>query len=163
MIKEVDYTISSSTMALEPIDKGGFLTKVYDESGIILSTNSPLELLINACDIRDSNYHWRINIVKKTLSFYKKTPLVICPIESIYAFPTTSPQEYHCQWIFPEHIDVYAMKMGRPVIIFDNELEMDLNCQMRILIEQLDRAKKCITHFRSLLQKSFIHILYRKN
>ena len=33
------------------------------------------------------------------------------------------------------------MKMGRPVIIFDNELEMDLNCQMRILIEQIDRAK----------------------
>ncbi|MGE8204674.1 competence protein ComK [Heyndrickxia sp. NPDC080065] len=150
-MKEVkNYIISHTTMALEEAIHPYFNVKIYDVNGIFYSKQTIKQILNHACELRCTDYQGRINAVRKAFPYSKKTPLVICPIDMLYAIPTKSPKDYHCKWIFPDHIQDYIKESGQIHILFNNGLSIELNCSIKSFIKQLERSRNSLLHFSNL-------------
>ncbi|MGE6257014.1 competence protein ComK [Heyndrickxia sporothermodurans] len=147
MNKVDNYVVSKQSMGIEAMDHSEFNVKIFDVRGIFYSKQTLMQLLEEACERKCTDYRGRINAVRKAFDYDRKTPLVICPIEMLYAIPTISPKDYHCKWIFPDHIETYIKKSKRDYILFRNGLQMELNCSRKSLKRQVERGRNSLVHF----------------
>jgi competence protein ComK len=148
-----DYQISLTTMGIEAVYHPEYNSRIYDVNGMYYTGRTNQELLDQACELRCTDYNGRINAVRKAFSYDKKTPLVICPIEMIYAIPTKSPKDYDCKWIFPDHIEKLLRKAKHPQILFKNGLTMEINCSYNTFKKQQERARNSLIHFFILVRE----------
>jgi competence protein ComK len=136
-----NYQVTAKTMALLPIRHLTYQSIIYDWEGIFYSSKSVKQLLNEACLERGSSYKGRLEAARKLMKQYKKTPLIICPFEKIYAFPTKSPDAEHCMWIFPQHIENYNVNKQKEVELeFKNACSLVINCSEYIYKNQKGKA-----------------------
>ncbi len=133
--------ITLSTMALVPAYDGKNQTIIFDQSGNQVSyPHSKLKILDDACLVRASSYDGRIKAVRKALHYFNKTPLMICPQDSIYALPTISPQDYNCIWLFHHHIQEFFKEENKTYVSFKNGDRLLVNNSIYSLHKQWERT-----------------------
>ncbi|RFU71066.1 hypothetical protein D0469_03775 [Peribacillus saganii] len=132
------YKVSRSTMGLAPALHPQFQTIIYDVKGIYL-THKPIRMLLNeACLNGGAGYSGRLESARWLLKHYKKTPLLICPLQRIYAFPTLSPKSHDCMWIFPRHLENFDDETL--TVTFRNGATLVVNCSPHVFHKQKGRA-----------------------
>ncbi|WP_203363343.1 competence protein ComK [Bacillus sp. REN10] len=149
MVFVESYIPSISTMLLVEHHPDRFHTMIYDEKGTYHTKETAKQLLNKACLHRLFTYEGRLQATRKQLNYQKKTPLLICHEELIYTFPTTSPEQYGCCWIFPRHVQAHASVKGKMVVYFKNGIKLSLNCSPHVYFKQLDRVRNCIAYMLS--------------
>ncbi|MGM0843578.1 MAG: competence protein ComK [Bacillota bacterium] len=140
--------ITKSTIALLPAFHDFYQTELVLESGErILSPKSVKKLLDEACLVRGSSYDGRIKSVRSQLNYNRKTPLMICQHDDIYAFPIMSPSHFTCIWLFTHHIHNFTHENGKTSVIFKNEFELEVPCSIAILMRQREKTLTAMYHF----------------
>lgn len=100
-----NYIITPKTQAILPANQIEYDTIVI-EQGRELFINRPATTLIeDSCLYYGSTYDGRRQSVIERTNFKRKTPIPISIHSSIYAFPTHSPADKNCTWIFSNHIE----------------------------------------------------------
>ncbi|WP_180954183.1 competence protein ComK [Bacillus sp. M6-12] len=132
------YKVSRSTMALEPAQHPLYQTKISDLKGTYYTRKSIRMLLNEACLNGGAGYSGRLESARWLLKHYKKTPLLICPLQRIYAFPTHSPKSHECMWIFPRHLQ--SFDDATHTATFKNGTKLIVNCSPHVFHKQKGRA-----------------------
>lgn len=166
MIMKVDhYSVTEQTMALVPNLDGEYIVKVFerDRTEPIYVKQTALKLIDQACKEQLSDIRSRRNAVRDQLNFAKKQPIAIDILRRIYAFPTESPYNPTCHWLFLSHIKEIkplrtAEKNGKrkTKIIFKDLQELVIDTSTYILSKQYDRTLKCKEHFEELLLSGYV-------
>jgi competence protein ComK len=87
---------------------------------------SAKEIIENSCLYYGSSYEGRKDAVKYRTDFRRKLPIPISISRNIYAFPTHSPDDYKCAWIFHRFIKCIipdnspSNREPKTTIMFDN-------------------------------------------
>lgn len=90
------YDITQKTMALLPERHIDYCTRVVEADHTYYINTPILSLIEQACLEGYSTYEGRRD--------HRKIPIPIIPSQNIFAFPTLSPQQFDCCWLFPNHI-----------------------------------------------------------
>lgn len=123
-------------------------TIIYDQKGTYYSKKKEVDLLNEACILKDgADYSGKVKAIRTVLEYTKKTPLIISLQESIYTFPTKSPDHFDCRWVFPQHIYKYDDKNGKNRVIFNNGEQFDINCSPYTFRKQWYRSSHCIIYY----------------
>lgn len=146
-----NYMICTETAALKEIYHMEYRTIIYDLRGIYYSKKSPIQLLDEACMLKGgADYRGKLRAMRIILDYPKKTPLIISHQEFIYAFPTKSPDQFDCRWVFPRHIKDFIYENGKYYVVFKNGLKFEINCSPRTFKKQLERASHCMLYYLNL-------------
>ncbi|OCA88905.1 competence protein ComK [Pseudobacillus wudalianchiensis] len=149
MIILEDYNVSLNTMALTEKHHPDYNTIIYDRKGIYYSKKTVKKILEEACLQRFCTYDGRIKSMRKRTRYFKKTPLLICPDEDIYAFPTMSPAKHGCGWFFANLVRTFKMKKGQLIVTFVNGLQLPVDCSLKVFKQQLERTATCMNYYRN--------------
>jgi competence protein ComK len=98
------YVISPKTMALLSERHIDYCTKVVETNQTYYINTPILSLVEQACLEGYSTYEGRRAAVKHFTGYHQKIPIPIIPSQNIFAFPTISPLQFDCCWLFPNHI-----------------------------------------------------------
>lgn len=104
MTNDENYQIGLTTKALIPVNDPIHRTKVLDTGGEYMLSKTCKQLLEEACIRELSTFKGSIAAVRKIFPYKQLTPLVINRSQAIIAFPTSSPNDYGCAWIFASHV-----------------------------------------------------------
>lgn len=148
MIENNDYEISQSTMIIRPIHHEVYGAKILDQFGEHYTKARPLHLIKHACFNGGSTYEGRRQAIRKQLGYQQKVPIMIDPYQKIFAFPTTSPEQFDCIWLFPTHIQSTKMtKEGNVLITFHNHQQLSLPLSIHTIQKQINRTSRCMMRF----------------
>jgi competence protein ComK len=147
LIEVTNYLVTGNTIALTEIYHPEFNTKIYDVKGIYYSKQTAKRIVHKSCLMYGASYQGRIEAVRNAFPYDKRTPLMFCPILMIYAFPTKSPDDFACRWIFPAHIQTYILENNHLSVLFKNGMKLELNCSLKTYMKQKERTAHCLTHF----------------
>ncbi|MCA1065269.1 competence protein ComK [Rossellomorea sp. AcN35-11] len=154
----LEIPVTGRTVAIGPAYDGIHRTVMYHYSGDkTFSKKSAMEILDESCMMYRSTYDGRIKAVRHATKYLRKTPLMICPQEFIYAIPTIAPTDYDCIWLFCRHIESSSTSEGKTYIRFKNGRQLQINCSEKVITKQRERAAATMNHFAifpSLLSKS---------
>lgn len=101
------YTVSASTMILEPKIEGGSLTGtiIYEKDRSPFTVDmKPMEIMEHSCLYYFSSYEGRKISSRFLTSFSHKPPIVVDPISDIYFFSTHSDSNKSNYWIAMNHV-----------------------------------------------------------
>jgi competence protein ComK len=88
--------------------------------------------------------------IRPRASQKSKVPIPISPRENIYAFPTHSPDNFECIWVFYHHVKSIKKDPNIPkqtIITFKNTFQLTLNVSYRSIEKQMQRTSQCIVGF----------------
>lgn len=143
-----DYEISRTTEALVPAKELNFETKIYDRSGSFLSEKPQLEFVKEACLEGGSTYEGRRKAIVYHLKYEHQTPIVISTSNAIYAFPTESPENLECYWLFYQHIrSMTTASRNTSIVSFHSGLKLEVPVSLARLQKQMERMSRCISHY----------------
>jgi len=137
-----EFELTPSTIAILPIQYGSRLySKIISVEEEILSPYKPLDIIKKACKYYASSYKGRKEGTKALIGASHKAPIVIDPLQSIYFFPTASPNSPNCAWISHEHVNHYkATQDGQTEIIFRNKKTILFPVSLRTFEMQMFRT-----------------------
>ncbi|MGM0854958.1 MAG: competence protein ComK [Bacillota bacterium] len=154
-MKELKVLITRRTVAIGPAYDGIHQSVMYDYSGRkTFSEKSVMEILEDSCMVYRSTYDGRIKAVRHATKYLRKTPLMVCPQEFIYAIPTIAPTDYDCIWLFCQHIESTVTSEGKTYIQFTNGEQLEINCSEKVITKQRERAAATMNHFVSFPSRS---------
>ncbi|MGM0865230.1 MAG: competence protein ComK [Bacillota bacterium] len=154
-MKGLEVLVTRRTVAICPAYDGIHRSIIYDFSGRkTFSEKFVMEILDDSCLAYRSTYDGRIKAVRHATKYLRKTPLMICPQEFIYAIPTMAPTDYDCIWLFCQHIESTATSEGKTYIQFMNGEELEINCSEKVITKQRERAAATMNHFASFPSRS---------
>lgn len=112
----------------------------------------PLHLIKQACLEGGSSYEGRRAAVVYQTGIKHKIPIPISPLEQIYAFPTHSPKEFECTWIFPNHVRqiipyILPNQPNQTKIIFQNLTHIILPVSYYTIEKQIQRSSYTMIRF----------------
>lgn len=100
-----EYEINSCTMMISPAPYGSkTYSQIIEFQDDFLSPFKPIDIIKKSCQYFGSSFEGRIAGTKQLIGITHKVPITIDPTNSIYFFPTTSPQNSQCIWISHEHV-----------------------------------------------------------
>lgn len=118
------YMVNNRTMLIMPAEAVDYYAVVKEIDRIVFVKQTPFDIIKENLLIGGSDFNGRRRSITYKLGMQKKLPMPINPPRNIYAFPTHSPKQFHCHWIFTEHIDqIHPVRNNRKyksVIIFKN-------------------------------------------
>ncbi|QSS99792.1 competence protein ComK [Pontibacillus sp. ALD_SL1] len=133
--------VTPSTMVLAPHHHEWYQARILDRyAGEIYSKERPSKIIETSC------LHWMTSpegirrAMKFQLDYHKKAPLAIQPELNIFAFPTMSPEQFGCIWIFPWHVWKKGGDKHGSYIIFLNGDRMDFPVSYYVLNKQYQRT-----------------------
>lgn len=162
LIELKDYHVTNNTVALTEVYHPEFNTKIYDLTGIYYSKQTVKEILEKSCKLYGSSYRGRIDAIRNALPYWGRTPLMLSPERMLYAFPTKSPDDFTCRWIFPAHIHTHIMENNHLYVLFKNGMKVELNCSLSTYLRQKEKTAHCLTHF-SLSDPGHYYYNYKKD
>ncbi|WNF37378.1 competence protein ComK [Bacillaceae bacterium IKA-2] len=98
------YEVNKNTMPLLSVAHPDYDTIALEPNFKCYVRKPPLQLIKLACLEGGSTYEGRRAAVVYQTGVKHKVPIPVDQLEQIYAFPTHSPKEFECAWIFPNHI-----------------------------------------------------------
>ncbi|MCM3181913.1 competence protein ComK [Priestia megaterium] len=144
MTNNENYRISLTTKALVPVNDPIYRTKVLDEAGEYMISKTCKQLLEEACIRELSTFKGSIAAVRKMFPYKQLTPLVISRSQAIIAFPTSSPNDYSCAWIFSSHVHtshtLASVSSNPTVIYFKDDTFITVKLSYYSLEKKLARA-----------------------
>ncbi|WP_088809371.1 MULTISPECIES: competence protein ComK [Listeria] len=116
------YEVNPHTMIILPHSAGGPLfSRVIEIGSDSISKFTPFELIKTSCKFFGANYDGRREGTKHLIGITHKPPIIIDPISFTYTFPTASPTNPNCIWVFPQHIKEYhGTKDNQTLVQFSN-------------------------------------------
>ncbi|QOY35297.1 competence protein ComK [Anaerobacillus isosaccharinicus] len=148
------YHVSKNTLALLSVAHPDYSTVALEPNGEFYIRDTPLQILKKACLIGGSNYDGRKAAVMYLLGARQKLPIPINPYEHIYAFPTHSPIQFECSWIFYNHVrKISPYHSKQSIITFKNSHQLKLPVSYYTIEKQMQRTAQCIVHFSLLISE----------
>ncbi|WP_332695163.1 competence protein ComK [Halalkalibacter lacteus] len=145
-----DYEINRDTVALQPTTHTDYYTIVFERDQILHVKKTPLQLIKPACLEGGASYNGRREAVIYQTGTKSKVPIPISPRENIYAFPTHSPDNFECSWIFYHHVKSIKKDPKIPnqtIITFKNNNTLTLNLSFSSIEKQMQRTSQCIVGY----------------
>ncbi|WP_163538998.1 competence protein ComK [Gracilibacillus sp. YIM 98692] len=150
------YQITHQTLAILPAYEMEFQAKVIEFDQEILIQQTPLDIIKQNCKDGGSTYEGRKQAVYHHLNFKQKTPIPIHPIHYIYAFPTKSPTDHDCVWLFFYNIKKVtpaspeSNEHAQTMILFHSGQQLALTESPYTIQKQYDRTGMCTVVFGSM-------------
>jgi competence protein ComK len=150
-LKGLKEMVTRRTVAVVPAYDGVHQSVIHDFGGRkTFSRKSSKDILDESCMAYRSTYDGRIKAVRHAFDYLRKTPLMICPQQYIYAIPTMAPTDYDCMWLFCQHIESTSTSEGKTYIHFTNGEHLEINCSESVITKQRERAAVTMTHFSTI-------------
>ena len=154
-MKEVlsNYIINQQTLALIPFNEYPYQAIVYEGERKIYVKQKPLDIIKTTCLEFFTSYTGIREAVQHKVGIDRKIPLPISPHQNIYTFPTLSPENQDCTWLFYNHIHritpiTFSFKNPyQSIITFQNGIELSLDISHYILEKQMYRMGMCVKRF----------------
>lgn len=150
-----NYTLNKRTIALLPAKQIEYETIAVEEDRRFFIKKSALQIIQEACIKNGSTYEGRRDAVIQLTGFKRKVPIPISIKKNIYTFPTHSPKDYDCIWLFHNHIQA-AFPLSTPIhsnvksmILLSNQQHLPLFLSNHTLQKQIERTRYCIYLFAS--------------
>lgn len=127
-------------------------TIVLETNGRLYVKQTPTQIVKASCLEGHSTYEGRRKAITYHTGAKQKVPIPINPHHNIFAFPTNSPENFNCNWIFYNHVK-YIKTAHSPyepqqsIIVFKNGQELPLPESQYILTKQMQRTAMCILLF----------------
>lgn len=150
MIINEQYEIKKTTLAVMRCHHVEYQTLILDEEGEFLTSKSPERLFEEACLKHGSSYEGRKQAVVHMLKYWKRTPFAISPFHGIYVFPTASPRDFDCVWLFSQRILCFIPHPANDehsVVKFRNGQELVVKVRANFLKSQYARTGACFLMF----------------
>lgn len=141
--------IDTDTLVVQPIFENALKTHIITTHGSYTSSFSQLELLNLACMRYFSTYEGRIQASRYQTSFHRKTPLLVAE-NGIFAFPTMSPLNAECMWIFNHSFKSKKHTDKSTILQYDNGVEIVVNASVHTIEKQRQRMIVMIYKQKSL-------------
>lgn len=144
------YKITEKTLSLQPAAHIEYQTIVEEEQQIYYVKQTPLQIIKEAVLHGGATYNGRREAISYLTGIQKKIPIPIEPNKQIYAFPTLSPTQNDCCWIFFHHVDAirsYKLpndKSYRSIILFKNGTKLNMKESAFTLEKQMYRTWLCV-------------------
>lgn len=132
------YLLNERALALKSIFTGDYQSEIIATDGTYFSELTPQFLLNEACLRHCSTKKGRIQAAAVLLDFPRKTPFIIVPNE-IGVFPTESPKNPGCIWIFNHRFTVKEIAKGLSIITFMNGMSITVPASEFTLLKQKHR------------------------
>ncbi len=135
-----DYIIKNETYAIIATLTG---SKIITETGIILSKNTPKEIIDNNCLYYGSSLTGRMSGTKYLLGINYKVPIILSEKLGIILFPTESINNNNCSWFNLSSIKSYYSKSKNIIVIlFKNGEKIMLKISYGVLDKQILRSAR---------------------
>lgn len=144
------YEITSNTLALIPAAQIDYDTIVLEPQGQLHVRKTPMQLIEPACLEGGASYDGRRLAVSYQTGSRKKIPIPINPLDEIYAFPTHSPKQFNCHWIFYHHVKAikpHHQLASHAIVTFKSGQQLTLPVSYHTLERQMHRTSHCIIRF----------------
>ncbi|WP_418936208.1 competence protein ComK [Natronobacillus azotifigens] len=102
----------------------------------------PLSIIKDGCIIGGSTYEGRVIAMQHLLHIRQKLPVPISPHRQICAFPTESPRNFDCHWIFPSHIQEVKKEQEGVTLVFSHA-HLHVNLSVHTVNRQLTITNRC--------------------
>ncbi|MGP7818040.1 competence protein ComK [Niallia sp. 01092] len=151
-----DYDIDEKTLALIPVKHIHYHTIVLTSNQNLYVKKTPFELIKKAALNGGSDYRGRRTSMIYLTGIKQKNPIPISESKNIFAFPTQSPKQLNCYWIFFHHVDSIkpiesASSERHSIILFKNKQKLHIKESVYLLEKQMYRTWLC----KKALQKSY--------
>ena len=136
------FEINYFTLAIVPIYMGGnvIYSKIHQEKEIYICKLSPLMIIKRSCDFFCCSYEGRRDGTRKLMNYNHKLPIIIDD-NSIYFFPTHSPNNSECAWIsFQNILDAKESEGSEVIITFRNLQKIMVNVSLHTINNQIMRT-----------------------
>ncbi|WP_163654499.1 competence protein ComK [Listeria sp. PSOL-1] len=153
--KKSIYEVNPHTMMISPAPNGDKLySEILEINTCYTSNFTPFELIKTSCNFFGSSYEGRKDGTKHLIGVTHKPPIIIDPMTFTYAFPTTSPINPNCHWIFPQHIKEYrAININQTYIQFANFDTAVLDMSLMSFNNQMARTSMLHMKFSQKMRK----------
>lgn len=146
------YEVNKNTMALLSVAHPDFDSIALEPRFELSIRKPPLPLIKHACLEGGSSYEGRRAAVIYQTGVKHKVPIPINPLEQICAFPTHSPKEFECAWIFPNHVRqvtpyILHNQPHQTKIIFQNLTHIILPVSYYTIEKQIQRSSYTMIRF----------------
>ncbi|WP_078543595.1 competence protein ComK [Litchfieldia alkalitelluris] len=145
-----NYQINHDTMSLLPIAHIDYSTHVIERTREFFVKQTALQIIQSSCIIGGSTFNGRRQAMFYMTGAKQKTPIPVFPNLNIIAFPTESPNNFECKWIFCNHVLKIKPNLGPTrtthpsIIIFKNGQEILMTESYYLLQKQFERTARCI-------------------
>ncbi|ANB57782.1 comK family protein [Anoxybacillus sp. B7M1] len=142
-----DFIVSRYTMVILPHHfHDHHYTKVIEEDGEYIVKMKPIEIISRSCYYYGSSLKGRKEGTKEIIGITHKPPIAIEPLNEIYVFPTTSPNDIRCVWISHMHVLEYEPSRGdTTTVYFKNDKSVCLDISYYSFVNQLYRTAQLRT------------------
>ncbi|KAB7665377.1 competence protein ComK [Bacillus sp. B1-b2] len=137
------FEINYYTLAIVPIVMKDNLiySKIYQDKEIYLCKLSPLMIIKRSCDYFCCSYEGRREGTRKLMNYNHKLPIIIDESNSVYFFPTHSPNNVDCVWIsFHNILDIKETEDLKVAITFRNLQQLNIDVSLHTINNQLMRT-----------------------
>lgn len=142
-----DYIISSSTLAIIPINETK--SKIYEKDNVIVVDKNAFKIVEENCEYYGSSYQGRKKGTEKLIGVTHKSPILIESKNNLIFFPTSSPRLKSCGWISLSNIEDFKAYDDQSLITFQNNLTMEIGVSIKSFNNQVLRA----TRLESVIRK----------
>jgi len=140
------YQINRNTQAILPVRAIDYQALIREKMQEVYVKQTPLAIIKANCLDGGASYQGRRSSAVHLLGSANKVPILIYDRAQIYAFPTQSPTNFDCIWLFAQHI----LKINKQLqpdnpsltsrITFRNSTTFDLKESSYLLQKQLNRT-----------------------
>ncbi len=133
-----NYEISSKTMAIIPITNR--VSHIIEEDNEFFINQNSFDIVDKSCKYFGSSYEGRHIGTISMLGISYKTPILVEETQNIITFPTLTPRDEKCCWIFLNKIEKYMKNDKLSKIKFKNGYELNLDISYGSLENQILRS-----------------------
>ncbi len=137
------YYINAETLILMPINNEETMVIELDKK-IIIKKNI-MKIVNDSCCYFGSNYVGRYQGAKKLLNMAYKLPIIVEDFNELVIFPTCSSRQEECCWLCLNNIENYKKSDKKTIVIFKNNIKIELDISYGSLENQIFRATMLIT------------------
>lgn len=150
------YSINKKTIAILPAYQIEYESIVMEVEQTYYVKQSPFQLIQTNCLLNGASYDGRRAAVNFLTGYSRLVPIPINLSDDIYVFPTHSPQNDKCSWIFFNHIRQIQKSKNKneSIIHFKNNEQLTVDVSYHILSKQNFRVFMCRQY---LLDIPFTH------
>lgn len=129
-------------------------SRITTKDGVRYSRDSPLVLIDKACMLFASTYEGRVKATRHNLKQHKKTTLLISE-DGLAAYPTKSPSQLDCVWIFNHQYRLEELSPTRTRIIYDQfGVFTEVNVSVHTLSKQRTRLYEMIYYYSAIRERN---------
>lgn len=132
------YLLDERALAIKPIFTGHYQSEIVTTHGIYYSKLKPADLLNLACLHYFSTMKGRMHASSILLGYAIKPPFLISSKE-FGVFPTASPNNPNCAWIFNQRIEIQVITKTESVVTFMNGSSITVKASKHIIDKQNHR------------------------